>query len=126
MADDEGIVRCTTQRILGRLGYDVLATADGIEATDRFREHQRDVRIVLLDLTMPRLDGWGALKAIRELRPRVPVILASGHDEAQVLRGHPADPSLVFLHKPYAVDDLRLALERANAAIAESAAPHNS
>lgn len=112
VAEDEVTLRRTTTRILNRMGYEVIATSDGVEATEKFREHAMDVRIVVLDLAMPRMDGWTALEQIRRLRPDVPVILASGYDETHARKNRPFYPALAFLHKPYKVADLRSAVER--------------
>ncbi|HMA92458.1 MAG TPA: ATP-binding protein [Polyangiaceae bacterium] len=112
VAEDEDTLRRTTKRILGRMGYEVITTNDGIEALEQFRRHANDVRIVVLDLAMPRMDGWAALDAIRAIRPDIPVVLASGYDETHAFGGRSPYHSLVFLHKPYSVMDLRNAVER--------------
>ena len=71
------------------------------EAVEVFRQHQDEIRCVLCDLTMPRLNGWETLAALRKLVPDIPVVLASGYDQAQVMAGdHPEWPQ-AFLHKPY-------------------------
>ncbi|HVU25505.1 MAG TPA: ATP-binding protein [Opitutus sp.] len=114
VAEDEDIVRRTTVRALSKLGHEVVATEDGMAAVNLFRA-RGDVRLVLLDLTMPRLDGWGALDAMRETRPDVPVILASGYDEARARGSRPVDHSVVFLHKPYTLVELAAAVEKADA-----------
>jgi CheY-like chemotaxis protein len=107
VAEDEVILRRTTSRILSRMGYKVITTVDGMEATEQFRRYADHVRIVILDLAMPRMDGWTALEQIRSIRPDVPVILASGYDEAHARKNRPAYPALTFLHKPYTVAELR-------------------
>lgn len=72
---------------------------------------------------MPRMDGWAVLEAIRASRPDVPVILASGYDEAHALEGRPVHLSLFFLHKPYTLEDLRAAVGKETAAISTGARP---
>ena len=65
------------------------------------------------DLTMPRMNGWETLNALRELAPALPVILASGYDKAHVMAGdHPELPQ-AFLSKPYQLQGLRDAIGRA-------------
>ena len=83
----------------------------GIEALEVFRRHQDRIGCVLLDLTMPRLDGWQTLTALRALRPDLPVILASGYSQAQAMEGAHAEKPQVFLTKPYSMADLKAALE---------------
>ncbi len=95
------------------LGFAVLLAKDGVEAVEVFSQHRDQVRCVLCDLVMPRMNGWDTLAALRELAPGLPVILSSGYDEAYVMAGdHPELPQ-AFLGKPYQIQDLREALGRA-------------
>jgi signal transduction histidine kinase/CheY-like chemotaxis protein len=111
MAEDEEHLRRATQRMLNRMGYEVLATTDGMDALVHFRQRADEIQFMMLDIAMPRMDGWTALEAIRELRPNMPVILTSGYDEQLALKEHPAQPLLVFLHKPYTMADLKGAIQ---------------
>ena len=113
LVEDEEMVRTAAARVLTHLGYTVLEAADGVAALEVFRQRRGDIRGVVCDLTMPRLNGWETLKALRALDPDIPVILASGYDEAHVMSGeHPELPQ-AFLHKPYRSADLRAALASA-------------
>ena len=113
VVEDEPMLRDLTRTVLENIGYQVVEAADGAAAVEVFRQHQDQIRCVLCDLTMPRLDGWATLKALRSLRPDVAVILTSGYDEAQVLAGEHAERPQAFLHKPYASADLEAALAAA-------------
>ena len=96
LVDDEQMVRNVGERALMRLGFTVLLAKDGVEAVEIFRQHRDEVRCVLCDLTMPRMNGWETLAALRKLAPGLPVILASGYDKAQVMAGdHPELPQAV-------------------------------
>ena len=68
--------------------------------------------LLLCDLTMPRKDGWETLAALREIEPGVPIILASGYNEDQVMQGDHPRPPQAFLHKPYRSTDLKEDLTR--------------
>ncbi len=110
--DDEALRKLTT-RMLTRLGIAVVVAQDGVEALELFRQRQADIQCVLCDLTMPRMDGWATLTALRAIRPGLPVILASGYDEEQVMAGdHPERPQ-AFLGKPYEMQSLRDAIAKA-------------
>jgi signal transduction histidine kinase/CheY-like chemotaxis protein len=111
VAEDEEHLRRAIQRMFKRLGYEVLAAADGMAALQCFRERADDLRFAMIDIAMPRMDGWTTLEAIRELRPDFPVILTSGYDEQHILEAHTKKPLMVFLHKPYTLGDLRNAIE---------------
>lgn len=106
IADDEVSLRTTYALALKHYGFKVLVAADGVEAMEEFRRHQEEVTCVLCDLTMPRMNGWETLAAVRKLKPGIPVILVSGYDEAHVMAGdHPERPQAV-LHKPFEFDTL--------------------
>ncbi|MEI7731155.1 MAG: response regulator [Verrucomicrobiota bacterium] len=61
---------------------------------------------------MPRMDGWETLAALRQIVPGIPVILASGYDEAHVMKDEHTEKPQAFLGKPYELDALRKTLER--------------
>ncbi|MFH0998850.1 MAG: ATP-binding protein [Pseudomonadota bacterium] len=112
LIEDEEQVRKMAGIMLTRLGYTVLEAKDGIEAVEIFKQHPDEIRCVLSDLTMPRMDGWKTLAALRKLSPGIPVILSSGYDEARVMAGdHPERPN-AFLGKPYQLKELRDTINR--------------
>jgi two-component system cell cycle sensor histidine kinase/response regulator CckA len=106
LVEDDEMLRNTAAVMLTRLGFSVLEAKDGIEAVEVFRQRRDEIRLVLCDLTMPRMNGWETLTALRKLVPDIPVILASGYDEPKVMAGdHPEWPQ-VFLGKPYKLKEL--------------------
>ena len=101
VVEDELVVRKSVTLALKRLGFTVLAAGDGAEAVAMFREHRHEICLVLCDLTMPRMNGWETLTALRQLQPGIPIILSSGYSEGQVTEGdHPELPQAI-LSKPY-------------------------
>jgi two-component system cell cycle sensor histidine kinase/response regulator CckA len=113
LVEDEPMVRKLGQSALTSLGFAVLLAGDGVEAVEVFRQHKHEVRCVVCDVTMPRMGGWETLAALRRLMPGLPVVLASGYDEAEVMAGnHPELPE-AFLSKPYHLQDLGDAIRRA-------------
>jgi two-component system, cell cycle sensor histidine kinase and response regulator CckA len=72
-----------------------------------FRNHRDEIRCVISDLTMPCMDGWETLAALRKLSPDIPVILSSGFDEARVIAGEHLERPDAFLGKPYQLQELR-------------------
>lgn len=113
VVDDEPAVLRVAARALGRRGFDVLTAGDGVEAMAILSANRAVVGCVVCDVTMPRMNGWDTLSAIRALAPTLPVILASGYGEAQVMAGeHPEKPD-AFLSKPYDLQTLVGALDRA-------------
>jgi PAS domain S-box-containing protein len=102
--------------MLTHLGYPVLEAKDGVEALEIFKQHQDEIRCVLSDLTMPRMDGWETLAALRILSSDIPVILSSGYDEAHVMAGEHIERPNAFLGKPYQLKRLRDTINRVLAA----------
>jgi two-component system, cell cycle sensor histidine kinase and response regulator CckA len=113
LAEDEDTLRWTLKTTLTRMGFSVLDVKDGIEAMEVFRRHQDTIRLVLCDLTMPHMDGWETLAAVRKLSPGMPVVLTSGYDEADVMADDRDEQPQAFLAKPYPLDALRRAIRRA-------------
>ncbi len=112
LVEDEAMVREMAKTMLTELDFAVLEAKDGLEALEVFQRHKDRIRCVLCDLTMPRMDGWETLAALRQLAPGIPVILASGYDQAQVMVGdHPERPQN-FLSKPYRLAELGEAMRQ--------------
>ncbi|AWM36805.1 Blue-light-activated protein [Gemmata obscuriglobus] len=109
VADDEPTVRQVAELLLVQMGYAVITATNGAEAVALFVEHADQIRVVLLDLMMPVMDGAEALSAIRD-RSTVPVILCSGYTSEAVPEELAADSATGFLQKPYARGDLQVAL----------------
>lgn len=112
LIEDEEMMREMAAAMLKRLGFKVFTAQDGIEAVEVFTQHSDEVHVVLSDLSMPRMNGWETLAALRRIRPGIPVILASGQDELNVLAGDHLERPQVFLQKPFQKAELKDALAR--------------
>jgi len=112
LVDDEAAVRTMTTRMLTALGFEVLTAADGMEAVALFGTRSREIRAVLLDLTMPQMDGHEAFLELRRLRADVPVILCSGYDVQQGAVQLPDMSFSGFLQKPYRLEELKAVLKK--------------
>jgi len=110
LVEDDPQIRLTTGRLLRDMGCAVLEACDGLEGIEAYFQHKKEVRLILLDLTMPRMDGREFLAELRTHAPRLPVIVTSGYTDLEL---PPGDPALSFLQKPYQATDLRKAFSRA-------------
>jgi len=111
--DDEEMVRRTTQSVLQQHGLSVVSAENGKEGVDLFQRIGERVSVVLLDLTMPIMDGETTLRALREIRPDVPVLVSSGYTEEDARdRLRDAD-GVRFLQKPYGSIELARAVQQA-------------
>jgi CheY-like chemotaxis protein len=111
--DDEPLVRDTLRAILERAGYSVLLAQSGSQALDLLRLNPGGLDAVLLDMTMPDMDGRETLGALRGLEPELPVLLLSGHSEQDIKRAFSADELAGFLLKPFSSADLLSSVARA-------------
>lgn len=105
VVDDEPVVRRTVTKMLEHLGYTVLEAANGEEAIARFRKDRDRIDLVILDMTMPGLDGGETFDRLQALDADVKVLLASGYSlqgkaEAIIKRGCGG-----FIQKPYTLMD---------------------
>ncbi len=107
VVDDEPMVLEFAAKALTALGFKTTEARDGMEAVEIFTQSPGRFDLVLLDLTMPRMDGREALRALRLLRPDLPVILSSGYSDQEFNQNLAAEPGLAFLQKPYLLAKLR-------------------
>lgn len=106
VVDDEDIVRGVTSRILQVLGYSVITARDGRECVELFAAANQAISAVLMDLTMPKLDGVAAFEELRRYAPNVPVILMSGFNEQDAIARFAASGLAGFLQKPFTAAEL--------------------
>ena len=92
--------------LLERQGYRVLAAKDGAEAVDLYLRHKDEIALVVLDLGLPKLNGWEAFQRMRECQPAVKAIFATGllstEIEAEMTRGKIGG----VIMKPYQLDEV--------------------
>ncbi len=112
LVEKEELVRKMFRSILNRFGFDVLIAKDGVETLDIFRNRPDEIRLVITDLTMPHMNGWETLAGLRKIRPDIPVILASGYDDAHVMAADYVEKPQAFLHKPFEIKTMQETLER--------------
>ena len=85
---------------------------DGLEAVALFKKHRAEISCVMMDLTMPVMDGEEAFLELRKVDPEVKVIMCSGYSEKEVERRFFGKEMAVFLAKPYTLSAMREALAR--------------
>ncbi|HLF19884.1 MAG TPA: PAS domain S-box protein, partial [Bacteroidota bacterium] len=107
IVDDEKTVRDISKATLEEHGYKVLTANDGLEAVDIYRDKKDDVRVVLTDMMMPRMDGASMIKALRGINPQVKIIATSGLT-AVPDQGSEASikAARAFLSKPFTTETL--------------------
>jgi PAS domain S-box-containing protein len=101
VVDDEPMVRQMAQQTLQRRGYDVLVAENGERALDIFRKRGAEIRLVLLDMTMPVMSGEKTLVELRKMRPDTLVVLSSGYNQVDAIQRFAGQGLAGFLQKPY-------------------------
>lgn len=101
--DDEVTVRRTAKSALERHGYEAVLAENGREGIEIFRALEDKISAVLLDLTMPGMNGDEVLRSLQNIRPDVRVVLSSGYDQNEVVRQFAGKGLAGFLQKPYTV-----------------------
>ena len=113
VVDDEETMRNTMARMMRMIGLEPVLAADGREAVEIFRKDPRRFALVLLDLTMPHMDGEQTFTELRRLRPDVRVVLMSGFNSQEALVRFNGKGLANFLQKPFTVGALRAVLQDA-------------
>jgi PAS domain S-box-containing protein len=96
---DVGVLRVLTH-ILAPFGFEVRAVRDGRQAVRFYREHQTEIDVALVELQLPGQSGLEALRELRGINPRLPVVLASGGGETEPA-GEETNPKVGFVTKPF-------------------------
>ncbi len=111
LVDDEETVRCIGKEMLQELGFITITANDGNEAVEIYK-NTPDIAFVILDLTMPHMDGEQCFQALRQLRPDVNVIMSSGFSEYEVTRKFVGKGLAGFVQKPYKLSALKEAIQK--------------
>lgn len=109
LVDDEETVRGIGREMLQELGFRVITANDGREAIEAFRAAP-DIAFVILDLTMPHMDGEQCFRELRQLNPGVKVIMSSGFSEHEVNQKFAGKGLAGFIQKPYRISVLKEAI----------------
>jgi CheY-like chemotaxis protein len=109
VVDDEADIRATVSAMLQIEGYDVAEAANGADALSVVERQPPDV--ILLDMRMPVLDGWGFASELRRRGHRIPIVVMTAARDAARWAGDIA--ASAFVAKPFGLDDLVSAVESA-------------
>lgn len=112
LVEDEAEVLTMVKTMIERFGNSVIPVQSGYEAISILKQRVEEVDCVVTDLSMPDMDGWETITAIRDLSETMPVIVASGYDKASLaerIRQHGPDG---FIQKPYQMMELKTKLEQ--------------
>jgi CheY-like chemotaxis protein len=112
LVDDEESIRSLGSEMLEVLGFGVLTADDGLEALEVVSRRSEEISVIILDLTMPHMDGEETFRELRRLGVKVPVIMSSGYNEYEISQRFLGKGLAGFVQKPYKLAELSLALEK--------------
>ncbi len=107
LVDDEETVRAVGKDMLEELHMETVTAEDGREALALFKETPDKFDIIILDLTMPHMDGDATFKEMRRIRKDILVILSSGYNEQDLINRFVGRGFAGFIQKPYKIDELK-------------------
>ena len=106
MVDDEQGLLATMASSLRNQGYKVITATDGEGALLKFHEHVKELDLVITDLVLPGMSGWGVFTQIRESEPDLPVLIMSGHMEPKIEAAVNRSGAAGFVQKPFGLNVL--------------------
>ena len=115
--DDEETVRDVVEAALTAAGYGVLLAQDGLDGVACFRRHQKTIDAVVVDVSMPRMNGEETIERILALRPDARVLLTSGYTEQEAKQRFRDRAIRGFIQKPFRAQEL---VEKINAFVRQS------
>jgi signal transduction histidine kinase/CheY-like chemotaxis protein len=123
IVDDEASVRGVATRMLSACGLSTLTASSGEEAVALLEVHAGGIAIVLLDLTMPEMNGEETYRRMRAVDRSVPVLLMSGYTEQEASSYFGGQGTSGFIQKPFRLDELKEAVRRVLNDAGPTAAP---
>ncbi|MDC0357483.1 response regulator [Oligoflexia bacterium] len=109
--DDQPMIRSLTKEFLSRQGYRVMTASSGLEGIALFDEHIPELKCVLLDISMPEMDGCEVLARLKKIDPSVKVVLISGYGNDYLRNKYSLDEAQLCLQKPFNSKQLMQAIE---------------
>jgi PAS domain S-box-containing protein len=106
LVDDEPMVIEVGEMMLEAIGFDIVTAKDGIEALEQLERHREKIALIILDLTMPRKDGFETFHDITRIAPDIPIIIATGYTRGQVRQQFRDHEPAAYLKKPFRMDHL--------------------
>jgi nitrogen-specific signal transduction histidine kinase/PAS domain-containing protein/ActR/RegA family two-component response regulator len=120
VVDDEPVVRDVGALLLKSLGFSVVAAGSGHEALDYATSAKEKLAAVLLDVTMPGMNGIATHGALRELFPSLPIVFSSGYSTEDSLGRLGRETATWFIQKPYSRDKLAAIMAKALGTLSNS------
>ncbi len=106
LVDDEAMIRVAGTRMLEVIGYDVIVADSGSSALDLYRKNANDIDLVILDLSMPVMDGAECFEKLKEIDPDARVLICTGHGKSEDTDQVLSKGALGVVRKPLSLEEL--------------------
>ncbi len=106
VVEDEIPMLNLLKQVLESEGHQVLTATDGVEAIQIYSHYHDQIDLVLCDIALPRLDGWSVFLRLRQLNPRLKMILNSGQLDPKIKGDMMRAGVLDFIAKPFAFETI--------------------
>ncbi len=112
VVDDDAGIREAAAMMLEEMGFTTLTAKDGVEGVALYQQFHSQISAVLLDMTMPRMDGKGCFSELRRINPDAKVVLSSGYNEQEATSHFSGKGLAGFVQKPYFPEALKEAMQK--------------
>ena len=106
VAEDDTVIRELLTVMLKTAGFDLLTASDGVEAVETFKAHSDQVRLIITDIGMPRMNGLEAIVIIRQMSTSVPIMILSIWEEKEYQKIAQENNVQNYMKKPFDVEEL--------------------
>jgi PAS domain S-box-containing protein len=106
LVDDDEMIRSISGQMLERSGFSVITATDGRNAIEIFKKRSGEIDCVLLDYTMPHMNGVECFHKLREIKSDIPVLLSSGFNQQEISQRLPDFEAIGFIQKPYRMKEV--------------------
>ncbi|TLS65748.1 PAS domain S-box protein [Mariprofundus erugo] len=113
LIEDDRMILETTRKVLTRLNYRVITALDGRQGVTCLQQHRDSIDLVIVDMIMPDMDGLETATMLRQIRPDIKIIFATGYGTINNSQENNMDDSMLILYKPYSISRLSLMLHKA-------------
>lgn len=113
VVEDEPIMRKIAVKVLDNAGYDVITAEDGYEGINLFKKHHKKIKLVLLDMVLPKKPGKDVYLEIKNINPNVKVLLNTGFSKDKQVAELFQMGVKHFIEKPYSLEELAKAINKA-------------
>ena len=112
LVDDEDLIRRLEKESLSMAGYTVFTASGGEEAVEIFAHRKDEIDLVVIDLTMPGMDGHTCMQELREIHPGVNILVTSGSTDDETVQSTKRAGARGFIKKPFGVREFQQTIGR--------------